>query len=167
MGWLAEALTTSGFGAITGLIGGIATKYIERKEKANERGYLLKSKELDIESLKLEHAHQVAIADKEIERAELEGEIKIEHAEIGAFTESQKTLGTLQGALRWVRPVITGYLLLFSTLLTVIVWDHVDGIEHFSPEELKDLLTKIVDYVLFLTVTAIAWWFGSRGGNIK
>ena len=167
MEWLVDIFTSGGLGAVTGLVGGLLTKHIERKEKSNERNYLLKKQELNIKELELEQAHELDMADKEVERAKVEGDIKIEHAEVGAFTESQKTMGPLTGALRWVRPAITFFLLIGSTILTVIVWNKVDGLENFTPEQLTGLLWEMIMTILFLTVTAVTWWFGSRGGNIK
>jgi len=167
MDWLVDIFTSGGLGAITGLAGGLITKHIERKEKANERGFLLKKQELDLKELELEQAHETAMADKQMERAQVEGNIKIEHAEVGAFTESQKTVGKLTGFLRAVRPAITFYLLFVSTILTVIVWNRVGGLSSFTPEQLTDLLREMIATILFLTVTAVAWWFGSRGGNLK
>jgi uncharacterized membrane protein len=167
MEWLVDIFTSGGLGAITGLAGGLLTKHIERKDKANERGFLLKKQELSIEELKLEQVHEVGMANKQIERSQVEGSIKIEHAEVGAFAESQKTTGKLTGFLRAVRPAITFYLLLVSTILTVIVWGRVGGLSSFTPDQLTDLLREMIGTILFLTVTAVAWWFGSRGGNIK
>lgn len=167
MDWLVDVFTSGGFGAVTGLVGGLVTKHIERKEKANERAYNLKARDQDLEELKLEQAHELDMADKQVERAQVEGAIKIEHAEVGAFTESQKTLGKLTGALRWVRPAITFFLLIGSTLLTVIVWNKVEGLDNFTPDQLTGLLWEMIMTILFLTVTAVTWWFGSRGGNIK
>jgi hypothetical protein len=80
MDWLVDIFTSGGLGAITGLAGGLITKHIERKEKANERGFLLKKQELDLKELELEQAHETAMADKQMERAQVEGNIKIEHA---------------------------------------------------------------------------------------
>ena len=84
---------------------------------------LLKKQQNDIDELKLEQLHELSMADKEMDRAKIEGGIKIEHAEVGAFSDSQRTLGNLQGALRWVRPAITGYLLIVSSILVFVVWD--------------------------------------------
>ena len=167
MEWLVNIFTSGGVGAVTGLFGGLVTKHIERKDKANERAFLLKKQQNDIDELKLEQLHELSMADKEMDRAKIEGGIKIEHAEVGAFSDSQRTLGNLQGALRWVRPAITGYLLIVSSILVFVVWDRVDGLNNFSADELTGLLRHMINTTLFLAVTAVTWWFGSRGGNIK
>ena len=132
MEWLIGALSSSGFGVVAGLVGNFVSKKMEIKKEELEKEFLIAKGELEIRSMEAEQSHEIAMADKQVERARAEGEIKIEHAEIGAFTENQKTLGKLEGALRWVRPLITGYLLVVSSYLFYIVWQKVDGLENFS-----------------------------------
>lgn len=167
MEWLVSTLGSSAFNGLIGFIGSWAAKREERKALADKYEYDLQKQKMEIEEANDERSHELQMADKQMERAKLEGDIKIEHAEVGAFVESQKTVGTLQGVLRLVRPIITFYLLGMTTILAVLIWNKTDGLNNFHPEELQSMLMLILQQVLSLTSMCVGWWFGSRGGNIK
>ena len=167
MDWLVDLFTTAGGGGIVGLVGSQITKYLEIKDKRNERSFQAKQREFDIEELKLEYQHAKDMADKQVERAKVEGEIETDVAEIGAFLESQKTTGKLTGFLRIVRPAITFFLLISGSVLFGKVWITVGGLDAFSSDELIHLLDFMIRNAIFLIATAVLWWFGSRPGNMK
>lgn len=166
MDWLAEIFTSTGLGSIVGLAGGLVSKHSEYKIKKIELGYELKRAHLAIEEAKLEHEHALAMADKQVERAQVEGSLKVESEEVQAFTESIKNADKFTGILRYVRPAITAYLLLASTMLFGVVWVRVGGLDAFLPMELNALLRDMINAAIFLTVTCVSWWFASRGGNL-
>jgi|SRR6056300_1576129 len=159
--------SSGGMGAIVGLVGSIATKWLEyrtigQKLKYEEKMALIRAKELQ-----LEHTHAVAMADKALETAEVEGAIAADIAAMQAFTESQKVNQVLYGG--WidkirglVRPFITGYLLLITTWITILLWNTIGGLESMPQEELTDLFRHLVHAAVFLTITAVTWWFGTR-----
>ena len=165
MDWLVSALGTTGFGSIIGLFGGLITKHLEAKNAAKEMEFKVAMRELDISEGEIERAHELSMADKVVERSQVEGAIKVESLEVGGFIESQKN-NRVDGALRWVRPLITGYLLLASTALFAVVWEKTGGLLSISDTELVVMLKMMINAAIFLTVTCVAWWFGSRGGNI-
>lgn len=161
MEWLATILGSGGLGTVVGMAGSLFRAHIDRKEKANEREFLLKKQELELKEVKLEQTHELEMADKQMERAKVEGEIVIEGKEVDAFAKSLPS-EKFTGWLSFVRPAITFFLLFSSTVLAVVVWNKVDGLENFTPEELTDTLRDIIASTLFLTMTAVTWWFGSR-----
>lgn len=167
MEWLVDLLSTAGGGGLIGLAGSQITKYLELKDKRNDRAHQTKNRELDIEELKLEQQHEKEMADKQVERSKVEGEIQTNIADIGAFTESQKSIGTLTGILKLVRPIITFFLLIAGAVLFGKVWITVGGLSAFSQEELTVLLEFMIHNAVFLIATAVLWWFGSRPGNMK
>jgi len=67
---------------------------------------------------------------------------------------------TLKGL---ARPGITAYLLGVSTWVTVQAWRVLDaqGVT-LSPAQAETLLAQVIGTVLYLTVTAVTWWFGDR-----
>lgn len=166
MDWLADIFTSGGFGGLIGLVGGWIAKISEHKLKKEEFAYEIEKAKLALEEAKLEHSHERWMADKQIERAQVEGGIKIESEEVQAFTESIKNADKFTGILRYVRPAITAYLLLASTALFAVVWVRVGGLDAFNPDELNDLLREQINSAMFLTMTCVAWWFASRGGNL-
>jgi len=165
MDWLMTVLSSSGLGSIVGLAGGLITKRLELKQAALEMNFELKMRDKDLKEAEHERGHELQMADKMVERAQVEGEIKVEALEVGAFQESQKS-NKVDGFLRWVRPGITFYMLLASSALFAVVWHKVGGLNSIPSAELVEMLMMMISAAIFLTVTCVSWWFGSRGGNI-
>lgn len=166
MDWLVELLTGPGVAGITGLIGGTVAKLFEAKAKREELRFEERMRELDIEEAKFERDHEIAMADKQVERAKVESDLAIEQSELKAFTVSQES-NKVEGLLRFVRPAITFYLLLAVSILFGLVWFAVDGLAAFNKAELHMLLQQMIEAALYLTIMCVGWWFGSRGGNIN
>lgn len=165
---LVDILTSSGAGAGLGLFGSWLTK---REERLGMR--LAMEKELALAKLTKEEAalemeHALAMADKEHVRALTEGEMKTEIAEISAFRESLKQntvktglafIDTLRGLMR---PLITAYLLLLATWISLELSSLTGGFKALPAPLLASLFEDIIQEILFLTTTAVTWWFGSR-----
>lgn len=165
MDWL-NIIQSAGVGSILGLIGGVAEKFIDIKAKKLEYSYKLSERKFDVQEANSEREHELGIADKHLERAEVEGEIKVEHAEVVAFTESQKNSGK-NPTLTYIRAAITLFMLIASSALFVAVWSAVDGLRGFSNTELHELLDYMIRSCVFLTVTCVAWWYAARKGNLR
>jgi len=162
---------STGMGGLIGLAGGIASKWLEYKTIGQKLEFEKQMALIRAQELKLEMQHAIALADKQMEIAQVEGEIQRDVAEMAAFTESQKAGQKVYGG--WVdqvrglmRPVITMYLLAGSSMLTVLLWWTLGGLSAFPPEKLQNLFVHLVDSSVFLTVTAVLWWFGTRVGNL-
>lgn len=165
MEWLVDVLVGPGAAGITGLIGGMVNKFFEAKAKRQEMEFQISMRELDVQESKHERDHELAIADKQIERAQVEGEIAIGAAEMNAFETSQK-VGNHKDKNSWVRPVITIYLLIAVTALFAAVWRQVGGLDSFNYDQLVILLQDMVTAAIYLTVMCVGWWFGSRPGGV-
>lgn len=166
--WLVDLFATGGFGTIVGLVGSYMTK---REERLSEEIKIRGQKELAqlrIREQELEQAHEVAMADKEIDKVEVEGALKIGEVEAGAFvasvTEAGKNIGiTFVDAIRgMMRPVITVYLLGVATYLTFKLNTLVGGLAALPEDKAFALYTSVIGQIIFLTATAVTWWFGSR-----
>lgn len=149
------------FGGIVGLVGGIAEKVtayktkkleleLEKQKFANE----IALKKVDAEIMKEEWAARTKVAD-------IEATAKVEAEDAKAFAESFKLEPKTFG-IRWldafrgsIRPFLTLYLCAVTTLMYV----RTDGATIDAQ--------SVVDTILFLTVTACSWWFGSRGVKSK
>lgn len=166
MDWLADIFTSGGLGSIVGLFGGLVSKFAELKKQKAEYSYKIQMAKVSLEETKAEQTHELAIADKYIERAQVEGDLMVEAKEVDAFTESQKNAHKFVGWLAVVRPAITAYVLIACSILFAVVWKTVDGLTTFEPSELKDLLFHMIQAAVFLAVTCTSWWFASRGGNL-
>lgn len=168
MDWISAVtgvLSSSGLGSIIGLAGGLITKHVDLKDKAMDLKFKLNMRNLELKESEQERNHELLVADKNIERAQVEGAMKIEALEVGAFTESQKS-NKVDGALRFVRPIVTAYLLIGSSFLFYALWQKIGGLNGIDSADIFELLMLMINATIFLTVTCVSWWFGSRGGNI-
>jgi len=159
--------TSSGMGAITGLVGSWLTKTEERKANKQKYDYDLKMEELRLSETKLEQEHALAMADKNIAETEIKGQVLLESAEISAFQESLKaqtipSKNAIVGLIRdLMRPVITTYLLGIATYLIIEIAVLSGGLSNLPVAELSKLFQDILVKIMFLVTTTIAWWFGS------
>lgn len=151
-------------------------------------GTWLKGRE-EREMFKLKNAHDLAM--REASRAEMElehtlrlrqteeefaGKMAIAETEANAAMEvaaSQALIasyghdatrygGGLVDAVRGLmRPAITLYLL---AVMSVIAWNlyQMNAIEQVQPSEAWRLFALVVQDAVFLCVTAVTWWFGTR-----
>lgn len=166
MEWLVDIASSSGLGSIVGVVGGFAQKFVDLKAKRLEYGFEKRMRELDLEEASGDRAHQISMADKQMELAETEGDIKIETREVDAFVASQEHSGK-NNWLTLIRACITIYLLSACSILSAVIWYKVGGLDAFSELELVELLNYIVRTAFFLLVTCVTWWFAARPGNLK
>lgn len=159
--------SSGGMGALVGLFGSVATKWLEYKTIGQKLIFEKEMAQIRTRELELEQQHAIALADKQIDIAKVEGEIQSDIASMAAFVESQKEQSLHYGG--WVdqvrglmRPIITMFLLTVSTWLMWEVWGRVDGLTSLEETELLALFRSLLDSVTFLTMTAVTWWFGSR-----
>lgn len=177
-------LITSAFGGgLTGLIGGAVQKVFE-----------FKTKKLEIEANKEKYAHEVNMkkADAEImaqewaartKVADIEATSRIEVADSAAFAESLKTedknyldyLDKLNTTQDWffvilefvrgaIRPFLTVYLCGITTLIYLKATKLMNA-DIILPGMAYDLLTNIINTVLYVTTTCVLWWFGTRNSE--
>lgn len=159
---------SGGLGAIVGVLGSYMTKREERKQKILDNEHALKMGDLQLRELEMEQKQQVLMVDKNIDLAEAEGNIQLDAAEIQAFTESQKGGGKwMDIAKSLMRPVITIFLLIVSAIVLYKVGAKVNGLESIPEEELMELYQYIINQVIFLTVTAVTWWFAARPSSTR
>ena len=170
---LSGIMASSGFGVITGLVGSFLTKLEERKLRQAMNAHELEMANIDLQRDKLDHAHDLALADKQMDFAQVEGAIARDLAETNNIAETIKAQARpsgnaiIDGVLRFIRPAITAYLLVIVTILALKLHELTGGLERLDVEELFSLYKHIIYQLVFLTVTAVAWWFGSRGANAR
>ena len=166
MGDLVTLFSGSGFGAAIGLIGGLGQKFLDLRAKRIDHEFQIKCRNQDIAEANHERAHDLSMADKRMDLAEVEGAIQISAKQTDAFVESQKTAGRAP-MLTYVRAAITFYLLVAVSVLFFQVWNKVGGINSFSIADLSLLLDHMIRSALFLVTTCVCWWFAAQSGNMK
>lgn len=168
MTFLADIFASSGLGAIVGLLGSWLTK---REERRNLQLKLTHERELaDIrkQEAAFEFEHELAMADKQVERAEVEGRIAHDIEDMAAFRDGLREQQLIY-KIKWVdairglmRPVITVYLLVLATIITIRIGVYTGGIEGMDKGIMTTLYSDTIGQILFLVTTAVTWWFGSR-----
>ena len=160
-------LSSGGIGAVVGLIGSFATKYVEFKVLDRKLRNEKELAEIRIRELELEQSHALALADKQIDIAQAEGAIQQDIAAMDAFKESQREVSIKYGT--WIdnlrgamRPIITIFLMIVSVYLTWKVWLIVDGLGGMERKDVFSLFKYLIESSVFLTITAVTWWFGTR-----
>jgi hypothetical protein len=151
-------------GAVTGLLGSAVNGY-----------FSYKNKKLDIELNNSKYAHETRMV-------ELKANAAIEIEDSKAFKEAVSSEpkkyyeGTEYSPFqRWlmigldfvrgaVRPVLTLYLCILTTVIYIKA-ERVMSIDLLLPSMAYDLVNQIINTVLYLTVTCVCYWFGSRGNK--
>lgn len=166
MNFLVDIFSSAGLSSIVGLAGGIIQKFVDLKAKRLEYDHDVRMRNQDIAEAKLEMSHQLSMADKQMDIAEVEGEIQIESKEVDAFVESQKSAGK-NSWLTFIRAGITIFILVVCTVITIIIWNKVGGINSFPADELPLLFNSIIKDLFYLLVMCVSWWFAARDGNLR
>lgn len=161
-------LTSSGFGAIIGLLGSWLTKKEEAKQLKQKYEYEAKMADIRKQEAEIELKMQMQMLDKKLEITQSEAEIQQDIANADAFKESLKEQSKIYKSqiveiIRGlIRPVITIYLLAIVTYIAIKVNYLVGGFGSFNPDELLVLYKDIINQIFFMALTALSWWFGSR-----
>jgi len=141
-------------GGATGLIGSLLSKGIGIFEASQRR-----------KDKALEYEQELKLLDKQaaLKTAETENELAIANAETAAsLREASYSHDSSMGkphrwvvdVLRLVRPVLTAFLLIL-----------VGGI-YFTTNDFA-MKAGVIDSVLFMTSSAVTWWFGDRSLQSK
>jgi hypothetical protein len=160
--------SSSGLGAIVGAVGSWLNKREERANLKLQFEHEQAMTELSIREVTLTQSHELQLADKQIQRAQAEGDIAAELSELQTFGESVKSGAKNTGimfvdAVRGLmRPLITVYLLIVSSYIAYQVSALVGGVESLSADELYDMYRDVISQLIFLTTVAVTWWFGTR-----
>jgi hypothetical protein len=154
-----------GGGAIGGILGAITpivAQAQKRKQKREENAHEREMAKITLEETRLEQSHELAIADKEIDKAETEGELLIDQKEVDGTIEIIKGQANARGAKAWIRPVLTAYAMIIATVLSWAVFRSAGGLEAFTASEKVDMLTLIVDSAFLFATASFMFWFTAR-----
>lgn len=165
---LLDLLSSTGAGAALGVFGAWLTKREERLDKKLETEKALALARIHKEEALLEMEQALRLADKELSRTLTEGDLAAEAKAMEAFKASLGSLSTSTGlvlvdSLRGLmRPLITLYLLCLASLVSFRLMTLTGGLEGLGKSGLTEAFAQILDQLLFLTTTAVTWWFGAR-----
>ena len=149
-GMIASALTGGGFG----LIGSLASKAIGLFEAGQKRKDKALEYEQELKLLDKQAALRTAETENELALADAETSASLREASYSHDNSMGKPHRWVVDVLRLVRPVLTGFLLIL-----------VGGI-YFTTDDFA-MKAGVVDSVLFMTASAVTWWFGDRSLQSK
>ena len=152
-------------------------------------GTFMKAK-AEYKNKKLDYAHDQAMHRNSMEEMRLENELRVEEIELqnegklslanveraraqdiadgnlreASYDNDRATYGNvfIDGIRGMMRPVITTYLLILMTYIAYQINTIVGGIEALPMTEVWALYHELIIAIVFLTTTAITWWFGTR-----
>ena len=143
---IASVLTGGATGILGSLVGTVG-RFLEKKQKLKEMTLQFdqeyKLQELQITSRKEELESEKAIA-------EMETVAEMKSASYAHAASYGPTTVVISSMLRFVRPVLTLLLLGFT------------GYIFWQVRENPTIVHELSNQMMFLTTTAVAWWFGDR-----
>ena len=143
---IASVLTGGATGIIGSLIGTVG-RFFEKKQQLKEMT-LQFDQEYKLQELQISSRREEAESERAI--AELQAESEIKTASYAHDASYGITTLTIASILRFVRPVLTFLLLAFTVY---IFW---------QVSENPSIVHELSNQIMFLTTTAVAWWFGDR-----
>ena len=161
-------MSSGGLGAILGGVFGWLGKKEARKAKNDEFAHEAVMMGYEVQESANDRTHALDMADKAVVQTNAEGEIAIEVGEVAAFTESMKVqamktgMPIIDGIRFLMRPVITMYLLAVMSYVTYNINELLGGLTSLPLTDLIALYQHIIHQGVFLTITAVTWWFASR-----
>lgn len=151
-------------GGLTGLIGKWVERYFDHKAKKLEA---------EIEERKFQHqlAMQqmigkaaVEVEDSKAFKASIQSD-DVEKFYEGKYTHKQAWLMVfLDFARGFVRIGLTAYLCILTTLIYIKA-EKIVSLDVLLPSMAYDILTLIINTILYMTTLAVCWQFGSRASN--
>lgn len=177
-----EIITSLFGGGITGLLGGVLTRIADYFTIKQKNSHEVEMSKLELEQTKLEADRDIIIAkdrtmsDREI--AETEAIIKSHEFDKASYVSSavldnvsaktKAVIAVMMALVDFVRgmtrPGLTLYLCVVTTWLAITAYEILEKADQaaLSGAELGGLLKMITHGIVYLTATAVSWWFASR-----
>lgn len=176
---LIAALLGPGSGILTGLFGtgiqGVLKYFGDKQRFAHE----LAMRGKDIEAMEKEHALRLREAEVKYAGERDLAEVDLQKAEAQAAADIRSASYANDKATYWnpqatgwigillalvdvfrgtIRPGLTAYLVIIVSVFGFSIWMHTA----ISASDATEMLARILMSLLFLTETAVTWWFGSQ-----
>jgi hypothetical protein len=179
-------------GGLTGLIGNAVTSWTQYKTKSMEFTHKENMVKLETMAMLEEAKAQISITKARIEGEVELAEVGAYKESIEAGKEKffgEKWVDIMLDSTGWasyilkpaamviamafaildlvrgmMRPLLTIYLTGLTSYITWLAWKILEakGISSLSVTNAVDLYTDVISTVIYLTVSAITWWFGDR-----
>lgn len=176
--FLGDALGAIISGGATGLLGSVATGLVELKKAKLNTDLQRDTMKHDESMLQLQTEADKVKYDAQINGAKVESDAKIQIADVEAFKTAQQmdkatysenqsgVMKYIMGSIDWVRGMIRPVLTIWFTYLAwriyVDVSDKIKDVPVTDIQQLLSLHQQITMMLLYLTTSAVLFWFGSR-----
>lgn len=148
-------------GGATGLLGTAIQRYADHKNKKLDIEIEKNKYEHQLALLKYESEAKVDIEDSKAFKESITSEPK-RYSEGVQYSNNQSWLMVSLDFLRGlIRPVLTIYLAILTTCIYIKAAS-VLNTEYLSVQNAYDLVTQIINTILYLTTTCVLFWFGTR-----
>lgn len=176
-----QALLGAGGGILTGLLGTSLQAIFKWLGDRQRFAHDLAMRQLDLRAMESEHALRLKEAEVKYAGEERVARVDLEKAEAAAGAEIRSASYANDRAAYWtkeatgwigamlamvdafrgfMRPAITLYLLVVTSAIAYYL--HMIVANTPDATAPQDLYSQVIMSVMFLTETAVTWWFGSR-----
>lgn len=159
-------------GGATGLLGSAVSAFTKFKLQKLQNDFEIAKIEKETEQMRMEQETRMAVADIEAttkKETSADSLVEASYAHdtaayaTGTKARDSKAFIFLDFVRGMVRPLLTIYLMVLSTWLTVEVFSILNGLENaISAEQAYTLVQQAIATILYLTSTIVLWWFGTR-----
>jgi hypothetical protein len=158
-------LSTSGFGSIIGLIGGLINRKFDAQDKANERKFELDKMDKEAVLMEAEWKHKTEVATIEAE-ATVESSAYQALAKSYDFAATSTEDGWVDKASKVIRPLLTIAFFIFTCYVFYKINEMMIALKVTpSPDEILTIWKTCIEWILFQAGVSIGWWFAMRPGK--
>lgn len=151
-------------GGLTGLIGKGIERYFDHKAKKLEAEIEERKYAHQLKVIEMQGKAAVEVEDSKAFKASIESD-GVEKFYEGKYTKAQSWLMVLLDFSRgFVRVGLTAYLCVLTTMIYIKA-EKIVSLDVLLPSMAYDILTLIINTILYLTTLSVCWVFGSRGSN--
>lgn len=151
-------------GGVTGLLGKGIERYFDHKAKKLEAEIEERRFANQLRLAEVQGKAAVEVEDSKAFKASIESD-KVDKFYEGKYTKAQSWLMVVLDFCRgFVRIGLTGYLCVLTTMIYIKA-EKLMSLDVLLAGMAYDLLSVIINTILYLTTLAVCWQFGSRGSN--
>jgi len=170
VGWISSLAS----GGITGLLGSVVTNVSDYFEQRRKNSHEIELRKLDIQEMQQEYEARKEISAQQASAKTTQ--TSYEH-DSRSYTTGMKVKSPWLKAplvlVDFIRGSVRSVLTVFLIVLVWYIFNQVQGVmeeagmEAVKPDKALAIYSSIVDMILYLASTAVAWWFGSSPRSKK
>jgi hypothetical protein len=162
---LLSLLSSSGFGSIVGLVGGMINRKFDLQDKNAERTFELAKMDKEAIQMEAEWKHKTVVAGIEADAVIESSAYKaMEKSYDFAVTTSED--GIVDKISKMIRPLITICFFFFTIYVFYKINSMMVELKVTpDPEDVISIWKSSIEWILFQAGVSIGWWFAMRPGK--